>query len=336
MARKPPAFPDRSTARAANSATGNATESASDSANGWLWFPGRLRPLAVEGAAQLRAPLDLCLPGWSGKLVSNAEQNPPADWDRLLVSPLAPERSPSGNPGFRVHCDLFPGGSFDCGDALEAANALAGALTGRYVAQDPRLLQLHAASVTLGHQGKAGQVLLLGDSQAGKSSLALQLARRGKRLFGDDRLAVRLDGPPTQAIGLGVGPKVRLPLPDKIDSAQRHFIARYQVAEREAVAHLILPPALLAPLGACCPVVALVLLDRRQEAAPPPARPGQLTPLGRAPLLRHLLPKCLAPHLSAPALLAAGRRLAETLPAWRLTYADSSRAAELLIAHFES
>ncbi|MGO1119650.1 hypothetical protein ACTL6U_13125 [Rhodovibrionaceae bacterium A322] len=310
-------------------------------------FSGPRDPILVWGAEALIDPLHLCLPDWQSQVISLSQQNTPSPGtvaNSIAVDPLAAAVSPSGQPGHRVICDLLPNGHFDCGDPLEAANALAGALTGSYIRQDSTLLQIHAAAATFqlgqtsGQQpGPAeGQLLFLGDTQAGKSSLALQLARRNKRLFGDDRLAICLDQTPLQALSLGVGPKIRLPLPPDMETAQIDFLKTHQVAEREAVAHLNLPPSLMAPLGERSPLLGLVLLNRLDTPASQPASDCSLEPLDKATLLRHLLPKCLAPALSAQALVVACQNLVSQVSSWQLTYSNSSLAADYLIAQFES
>ncbi|SMF62966.1 hypothetical protein SAMN06265365_12259 [Tistlia consotensis] len=272
--------------------------------------------LSAELPDAVAALISACLPGWS-----LAAERPAPDAPDLAVSAVP--------GGFEVRHDLLPGGCFEAGSPLEAANAVAGAATGAWIRAQPGWVQLHAAGVEL-----AGRLtLLLGASGAGKSTLALEFAAAGRRLFGDDRLAVVLPPAGTadrapEAVALGVGPKLRRPLPAAASAALRRLAEAHTARASETVALVALPAALLARPGERLPVARLVLLERRGgEGGEVP--PG-LAPAEAPAVLRALLPNALAPCLGPVELLAWAQRLVGLLPCLRLGYREGSEAMALL------
>lgn len=255
--------------------------------------------------------LAACLPGW--RLAPDGGRGAPAE---ISVEAEA--------EGFLVRNRLLAGGRFAAGTALEAANAVAGAATGAWLRARPDWVQLHAAAVLLGER----LTLLLGASGAGKSTLALECAAAGHRLFGDDRLAVALpDGPGApEGVALGVGPKLRRPLPAEASPALRRLAEERALHSAEAVDFLALPAAALAAPGERAPIGRLVLLERADGAA------AELRPAEAAAVLRALLPNALAPGAGPEALLDWARRLAERLPCRRLRYGAAGEARALLEA----
>jgi len=119
--------------------------------------------------------------------------------------------------------------SFD--DEFNAANGLASALIAAYVTRRPEMVCLHASSAAVGAGDDAAIAVMLGESFAGKSSTALQMAAAGHRLFGDDRLAVVADDEgagrkPVRGICMGLMPKIRLPLPPDCGPRFQEFVER--------------------------------------------------------------------------------------------------------------
>ncbi len=284
----------------------------SDNPQGLLAFAGPKRPILLSGAAELLESLAVCLPDWRGQPVAHADK---AD--------IAVESVPRG---YRVHCALFAEGSVESDQALYVAGAISGALTSLYAAQAEELLLLHAAATATPH----GLLVFLGDSMAGKSTLALRLACNGQRVFADDRLALRqLESGQIECLSLGVAPKARLPLPPDSGSAFAAFVEKYSVARNAGMAHLYLPPEIKAPLGETAPARALIALDRRETATAP-----EITELSASQILRDTLPKCLPSELSSVALLARASALARALPGYRLSFSDSGAAANLIQRYF--
>ncbi len=205
---------------------------------------------------------------------------------------------------------------------VDAANALAGALVMVEVARDPMLVCLHAGAARIG----GGVVGLVGDSGAGKSSVALMLAASGHLLYGDDRLGLRLGGAP-QAVAFGLAPKARLPLPPDCGAEYGRFVADRTVLSGAAAAYLRMQPGEQAPRGAAAPLAALVVLARG-------AAEEGLELLSPAAAVRALVPHCYAAGRPAVTLVRDLETLARLVPVLRLAFAESRRAAGRIAAAF--
>ncbi len=165
---------------------------------------------------------------------------------------------------------------------------------------------LHAAAV----EGRAGVALLAGPSGVGKTTLALELGRRGLTVLADDAAVVEASPP-------GGGPALR-PLPFepylRPDAAGRHGLR-----ERR----LITPPDAPLPLGERRPLTALVFLERKGDGSgsPPALTEASGTEAFEALLARAFLAKQVEalrePRVVRELLLVAGR-----VPAYTLSYGD--------------
>lgn len=276
-------------------------------------FDAPRQPLRLAGAAALLEALAICLPDWTPVPADPG----PADISVEQVS-----------SGHRVVCPLFAGGAVEAAEPMHAAGAIAGALTSLYVSQSEDYLLLHAAATAGGTDG--GLAIFLGDSRAGKSTLALRLAHLGHRVFADDRLAIRArENGTIECLSLGVAPKARLPLPPESGTDFARFIEEHCAARGKTMAHLYLPPAVKAPLGEVGEGRALIVIDRRGKPTPP-----RLEPLSASHILRDTLPKCLPSELSSVGLLQRASALVRALPGYRLTFSDSGAAARLVIDAF--
>ncbi len=290
--------------------------------------PGGGFEIAAALPAEVAALLGLCLPGWRCEADAAAS-------GRETLSVVGQ------GEGYAVRHDLLENGCFEAGTAIEAANAVAGAATGAWVRSRPDWVQLHAAAVELdgGPDRTGGLTLLLGASGAGKSTLALECAAAGHRLFGDDRIAVRLDdcasGAGAVGTALGVGAKLRLPLPAHSSAPLRRLAASSTGFDGGSVAFLELPPALLAQPGCSAPLRRLLLVERSGDIDGAVAGLGgeaRLEPVEAPAVLRALLPNALAPGLAPGGLLDWCRRLAGRLPCRRLRYREAAAARRLIEA----
>lgn len=207
-----------------------------------------------------------------------------------------------------------------------AADALADALASSFVQQDPRQLQVHAAAIAL----PSGLVVLHGASLSGKSSVAVQAASLGAPLAGDDRLAVAVpvEGAPL-GIALGLGPRLRLPLPPQAGEAFAAFVAERTRRAANGIAQLALHrPQEQLPAGTRLPIRALVALERRETGA------LELSPHGAGAALRAFFEDFAAPHLGAEALTRRLHKLVRRVPVHRLAFANSRQAASLILERF--
>ena len=150
----------------------------------------------------------------------------------------------------------------------------------------------------------SGLAVVIGDSFADKSSVALHLAVLGHRFFSDDQIALTLGSPPVGTC-LGLMPKVRMPPPEDCGDAFREFVDGYTALGGDGVAYLKLWDREAATFGETAPVRSLILLDRR------PGARCDLVPATASDLVRTLVSTTFAPHIEAAALLRGLAALAE-------------------------
>ena len=277
-----------------------------------IWDFGRPgAPILVRNAEVVFSHLAVFLDGWPLRRAGN---------DTATETDLVVEMRSDGS--FAVISHAPGGGEMLFETDFDAANGLAGALVGALITQDRDRVCLHAGSAQIGDRGD-GLAVFVGDSLAGKSSLALHLTVAGYRLFGDDRLEIRLsETADPVAICLGLMPKVRLPLPDRFGHRFAAFVDACSEVQFGDVAYLKPGSGEAACFGEAAPVAALVVLERGGGA------PAALERLPRAELVRALLCNCFAPHLSAEELVVRMNRLAGAVPGYRLRFTDSRQAAQ--------
>lgn len=275
-----------------------------------LWRIGPAdRAVLVENADPLLAYLPYFIGGWDLRWAGAEAGTATPD---VRVGVLA-------DGGFRVTSSGPGGADFTFDNPYDAANGLAGALISVHVARLPDTICLHAAAAVVGD----GLVILVGDSFAGKSSVALHLAVLGNRFFGDDQIAVTLDGSAT-GFCLGLTPKVRTPLPDDSGEAFREFVAEYTAMEGDGQVYLKLWEREAASFGETAPVRALVFLDRCDSGV------AELLPAARSAVVRSMVGTAFAPHLDSSRLVAGLTRLAGDVALHRLKFSSSREAAALL------
>ena len=270
-------------------------------------------PVRVENADAVLAYLPYYIAGWPIRWAGNSGNAAavPADV-RILETPDGMFRVVSTGPG---------GADFEFDNPYDAANGLAGALISVHVARQPDTICLHAGAAEIG----GGLAIVLGESHAGKSSVALHLAVLGHRFFGDDQIAVSL-GPAPHGTCLGLMPKVRTPLPDDCGPAFRQFVDGYTAMEGDGMTYLKLWEGEAGNFGDSAPVTAIVFLDRRADGG------CEMTPARRPELLKALVSTAFAPHIPSARLLAGLSTLADATRLFHLRFSSSREAAALLAA----
>jgi len=243
--------------------------------------------------------------------------------------PSAPGRAPvrasvevtRAGRRFRIETSAYAAPDYGFTRYLPAANGTLGVLIGSYIAADPETIGLHAAALAFGGRAAA----LLGDSFAGKSTLALTLAAVGGRLLADDRLAVRLQEPPV-VFGFGTAAKLRLPYPAWASARFRAMVVRHGACLAANLLALDLTASRSCGFAEAVLLSALFVLARDPAHVGPPATER----LGRPEIMHRLIQQMFAPHLPPSAVLAAARKLAEAAPAYRLRYREASAVPALL------
>jgi len=274
----------------------------------WLFDPERAR-ITVRNAEAVLAQLPVFLAGWPFKWSG------PSGADACEIDVREEQ-------GALVVARTGPSGDVrSFATALDAANGLAGALVSAFTMRDEQMICLHAAAVALG----GGVALFVGDSGAGKSSVSLNLAVRGHTLFGDDRIAVRLDGAGV-AVCLGLMPKARLPLPASADDRFAAFIEAFSAFQTDAIAYLRPPNGVIAEFGDALPLSAIFLLERRGTGK------TRVSTASRPDIVTAVVEHAFAPHIATSALIGRAAALAAAVPGFHLSFSDSRQAAETAAA----
>jgi hypothetical protein len=183
----------------------------------------------------------------------------------------------------------------------------------------PGWLALHCGAVLSG-----GRVIAMaGQAKAGKSTLAARLsAEPDLSVICDDVLPVDPNG---IAMALGVGPRLRLPLPPAASALFRaHVDATMALSDRR---YGYLHPRSLHPNGPAGPLGAVLLLDRTEIG------PASLHPVAPPEAVAHLLARNMAPG-NLDDRLAKVTALAEGAACLRLVYSDLEDAVALIRAAF--
>lgn len=283
-----------------------------DELPGFWWIGPETDPILVENAETVMPYLPYYLAGWK---ISWAGDSAPRTADARVIE------YPNGT--FKV-VSVGPGGAdFTFNNPYDAANGLAGALISVFVSRDPTMICLHAGAARVGD----GLVIVIGDSFAGKSSVALHLAVLGHRFFGDDQIAVTMENP-SRGLCLGLMPKVRLPLPEDCGDAFREFVEGYTAMQGDEMAYLKLWEGEAGTFGETAPVRALVFLDRDDIEADPGMT--ELHAASRPELVKTMIGTAFAPHVPSSDLLAGLTRLADAADSYHLKFASSREAAALL------
>ena len=285
-----------------------------DMAPGFWWVGPEDNPLLVENAEALMPYLPYYMAGWPLKWAGGVAERAPDI--RVIENPDATFQIVSTGPG---------GADFWFDNPYDAANGLAGGLISVFVARDPTLVCLHAGAARVGD----GLVVVIGDSLAGKSSVALQLAVLGNRFFGDDQIAVTLENP-SRGMCLGLMPKVRLPLPEDCGDGFREFVEGYSSMQGEDMAYLKLWEGEAGTFGETAEVRALVFLDRTESGD------TELHPASPPELVKAMVRTAFAPHISSTDLVAGLTRLAAATDAYHLRFSSSRDAAALLSGEFRN
>ena len=225
------------------------------------------------------------------------------------VSPLLAKPSLCRGEGFRR-------------DATGATCILHSQLIKWYLEANRDLLCLHCGAVELAD----GLVIFAGPYKAGKSTLSVQLAAAGARLFCDDVLLIEPDG--NLGVAPGFAPRLRLPLPETDDPAFAEFVAAREGPRNKGHVYVRLRAGELAPLGASAPIRGIVALDRDGEAAP------MLAAADRSDILKRVIMRNIARDVAALDVLDRFMAIVNDARCFTLRYGDGGDAAELLFREF--
>lgn len=235
---------------------------------------------------------------------------------------------------FELRHPALPDGAMRVASAEEAANQIVPLLVAEVIQRAAGLVSLHAGAARVGD----GLIVLPGDSMSGKSTLSLQLAARGARFVGDDRLlvgdgtALGGEGGPV-GVALGLTPRVRLPVhpaagTDYIAFVEKHMTVEHRDEDGRAIIATVDPESIGgAPFGEVASLSAIVV-PRRVEGDESVL---ELRPLARGQAALALLHQAATPAVDATELVGMMGALVAGVPCWSLAYGSSARAADRLM-----
>ncbi|MCK0170975.1 PqqD family protein [Aliiroseovarius sp. S1123] len=278
----------------------------------YVQFEGLKHPVALENADEIAAMLPTVLSAWPHHTLNT----PPSDPPFVTIRPAGPDRwdviradqpeTPRTWDGVNTVCDIVAEMAWE------------------RLRSDPDLLCLHAAAIDFN-----GRLVVMPNARrAGKSTLAIALARLGRPLYSDDFLPVRVDATTRSCAGIanGIQPRLRLPLPEGFSDSFHDDVAQDPGPSNRQYKYLTKAP--VAPWGESLPLGAMVMLERRDAPQPP-----QLSPMAREDALASLITQNFARTRHAGAILRSVDLLTRHLPIYRLSYHCAEEAAEYLSTH---
>ena len=186
-----------------------------------------------------------------------------------------------------------------------------------YVAAQRHRPCLHSAAVKF----PSGLVVFPNTTKAGKTTLTIQLAIAGHKVFCDDWLPIHAPG---EATALGILPWLRLPAPPSVREDFKPFLKLRQGPRNRRWTYVNLREDELAPLGATAPVGALVLLDRQAGGK------ACLTSVANDRMLTELIGQNYARQVPAAHIFDLLHALTRSAGCYSLRYACVREAASLL------
>lgn len=203
-----------------------------------------------------------------------------------------------------------------------AACAVIADLAEDYFSIRPGWLALHCAAFRFNDR----LIAMTGPSRAGKSTLAARMTLEDDVLvFCDDVLPLSTDG---NAVGLGIAPRLRLPLPKTCTQAFREHVARHSGPHDDRYVYLCAPT--VAPHGTSAPLSVLLILDRRDAA------PAHLHAVAEDEALHFLLTQNMSDLQTPEAAFARLTDLLAGMTCLRLVYSDLEEAVALILNAFGS
>jgi hypothetical protein len=188
--------------------------------------------------------------------------------------------------------------------------------------RNPSHFCVHMAALEF--DGKA--ILFPAIQKTGKSTLSLHCAQSGKALLGDDVVAI--DPATRDAVGLGLMPRMRLPLHPRFRDGFRDFLsARAGLADRRWQ-YVNLGEKEILPHGARLPIGGVVILDRRRDGG------AKVGPVKGSLALKALIDRNFGALAEPGRIFDCFRDIVTTQRCRLLTYSDPAEAAALLIEEF--
>lgn len=192
-----------------------------------------------------------------------------------------------------------------------------------FVDRNPEYFCVHMAGVEFGDNA----VIFPCIQKAGKSTLSIQLAAMGHRLFGDDVVGLSAAG--GEAVALGLLPRIRLPLPSAvIDRQFENYVQARKGLSDKYWQYVELGAEEMAALWEARPVAGIVLLERGTDGPP------RLEPLEKSAAIKALIDRNFGRLRDPDRIFDCFRDLAFSCQTRVLRYTKPKEAAELLEKEF--
>lgn len=274
-----------------------------------LRYPGLDGTIVLENADEVLSALNALMIGWTPEIVTTGLQDDAPD------PPHHVSRIRAQNARYDLHSPWLDkplrglmAASAACGVVADISQAFCNQYRG--------CLGLHCGAVRInGHL-----VVLTGPARAGKSTLISRLtAEPDMTVFCDDILPVMEDG---LAFGLGLAPRLRLPLPAGVSAAFRAHVDTYMGPADRRYGYLCGPN--VAPHGTRAPVSAFIVLARGPDA------PAQLHRMEPTEAVQHLVRQNISAPGEGTEHFDQVTRMAESLLCLKMVYSDLEDAVDLL------
>jgi hypothetical protein len=271
--------------------------------NLWLDFPGLSRPIHLCDAEPVAQSLQTGLAGWAPSVRAKAPKGKAASTttrrgrDYVVQSAYLDE-------------------AMDGLTVTGAFCAIVADLSEIWSEDRPDDLMLHAGGAVV-----AGRcIAFAGEARAGKSTLMARLtAEDWAQVLCDDVLPVQPDG---QCLGLGIPPRLRLPLP-KAASAQFRQHVQENTPLRDGQ-YAYLAASTTARHGTKAPMGAFVALTRMESGA------ARFHDLPKVQAMAHVLTRNISLSDESDPFLERAQMLVEEATCLRLVYSDLEEAVALI------
>lgn len=275
-------------------------------------YTGLQAPVAFHDAAELEGLAKQIIPSWP------TSSNPPAVSAEPFVS-----LSPVGKDKWLVEFTVEQG-RVKTWDRVDALCDVVSEMAWQRLRVSPDLFCLHAAAVAFGER----LVVFPNARRAGKSTLAIALAKLGLPLFTDDFLPMEINEQDGRLIGIanGIAPRLRLPAPDEFSDTFKAWVADNPGPENSRYKYLTGLP--LATGQTRMPLGAVVVLDRQDVPTSP-----RLEPAAPSEVLQVMIKQNFSRDQHAGRILKSIEAVTKTAPLFRLIYSSAEEAAAWLASN---
>lgn len=274
-----------------------------------LRYPGTALSVALHDAPEVEQALRQTIKGWFPDSIPAA---------RATANLSLVHREASGFATQSIYLGAGLGGL----DVASATCAVIADLAQDFFEQRPGSLALHCGAFRYNDR----LIAMTGPTRAGKSTLTARLtAEPDIEVFCDDVLPMLDDG---SAFGLGIAPRLRLPLPRTCSPAFRAHVLATMGPHDDRYGYVCAPN--VAPHGTRAMLSVLLILDRRTDG------PARLHAVSDDEAMHYLLSQNMSDLVSADAAIARMSALMARITCLRLVYSDLEDAVGLLRGAFQT